>query len=195
MRPRATRLLLVAALSGATTLACGDDASMTGSGGQGSADASSDGGAGGLPPACSADESPFLQEECLGQMREACNAQLDEHGCWASAPFAFYGYTVRCAWAKVVSFDGEQCSSPIVSGRCEAALDSNCGSYCAGSTMFSDMAAIPATGELIQMCGGPLGTWTALDNSEQHSFDCGVENLSSEVRPICDCADVACNAE
>lgn len=151
-----------------------------------------------LPDACSIDASPFLQPECLDALRLACNAHAAENDCAAAAPFAFDdgGFVIGCAWAKVVTFsDATQCTVESVAGRCEARIDSECGDYCAGDFMLSDVAAIPAQLEIVQLCGGPLGAWSATDAEPGTVVSTCAPNVEPPSDPLCDCATTACDAQ
>lgn len=149
------------------------------------------------PDACSLIRSPFLQPECLGAMRLACDLHGEENVCTAVPGLSFDGgaYEVRCLWAKVVSFsDVDTCAVEAVVGRCEASLDGlPCGDLCAGESQVSNVSAIPSESEIVQLCGGPLGSWTAVGSTEMYGFTCG-DNLDPPPPPLCDCVEAACEA-
>jgi hypothetical protein len=149
----------------------------------------------GLPDGCSADQSPFLQEECLANMRASCNAHADADEC-ATAAFELDQYGVQCAWAKVVTFsDAESCTVASVGGRCEATIvQESCGDYCAGEDSFSNVTAIPSELEIIELCNGPLGPWSAVGSDSDYTSTCG-ENLSPPQHAFCGCAMAACAAD
>ncbi|HWB76830.1 MAG TPA: hypothetical protein VG755_17810 [Nannocystaceae bacterium] len=148
----------------------------------------------GLPDGCSADQSPFLQPECLASLRAACNSAASADAC--ADAFEFDGYGVQCAWAKVVTFsDASSCAIASVSGRCEATIvQEGCGDFCADATSFGNVKAIPSALEIIELCGGPLGPWSALDSESDHLSTCG-ENLSPPQHAFCECATAACAAD
>ncbi len=194
-----SRVILLAALP---ILGCRDDETAS-SGNDGGTDdsgvatssvdteASNDG----LPNACSAENSPFLQQECLNAIRVACSALLAENTCLAEPPFVFDGYVARCAWAKVVSFsDVLSCEVSSTVGRCEASIDTVCGNYCEGEAFGSNVAAIVSEGALIQMCNGPVGPWTALENPDVYGVPCGqADEAPGAVAQLCDCFDRVCD--
>lgn len=149
------------------------------------------------PDTCSLETSPFLQAECLDAMRLACNQRSEENDCTSAPGLSFDGggYEVRCSWARVVRFsDADTCTVQTVEGRCEASLEGlPCGDLCAGESLVGNISALPSESELVQLCGGPLGAWSAVDSPQMHAFGCG-ENLEPPAPPLCDCVDVACEA-
>lgn len=157
--------------------------------------------AGAWPPdECPADESPFLREECLEALRLGCNAHVAENECMAAPPVSLDegGYTVRCLWAKVVAFsDVGSCSIESVTGRCEASEGAPlCGDFCAGDPWMSDVSAISAEQEIIDMCGGPLGAWAAVGSSSSDDvLPCGPDYSPESPPALCECATVACEAD
>lgn len=149
----------------------------------------------GLPDGCAADQSPFLQEQCLASLRAACNAEATAEEC--AATFAFDGYEVQCAWAKVVTFsDATSCTVASVGGRCEATIvqEESCGDFCGGEALLSNVTAIPSALEIIELCNGPLGPWSAVGSENDYTSTCG-ENLSPPPHAFCDCATAACAAD
>ncbi len=147
------------------------------------------------PDACTLETTPFLQVECLDAMRLACNQHSEEDDC-TSAPglaFARGGYQVGCSWARVVRFsDADTCTVQSVEGRCEASLEGlPCGDLCAGNSMLSNISAFPSESELVDLCGGPLGSWSAVGSTQMHAFTCG-ENIEPPAPELCDCVDAVC---
>jgi len=149
------------------------------------------------PEACALETSPFLQPECLDAMRLACNQHSEETDCTSAAGLSFAGggYEVACSWAKVVRFsDPDTCTVQTVEGRCEARVAGMpCGDLCTGDSLTSNTSAFPSDSELVQLCGGPLGEWSAVGSTQMHASSCG-ENLEPPQPPLCDCVDVACEA-
>jgi hypothetical protein len=173
--------VFIAACSGAA-----DDASM---------EAGSDSAGASLPDACSPDESPFLQPDCLDALRQACNEQDEENVCVATEPFDVSGYRIRCAWAKVVAFsDTSACTVDAVVGRCEASIETPCGDYCTENELLSNVSAIPSRQEIIRLCGGPIGPWSAVGADSDHTSMCA-DNVVPPADPLCQCAEVACAAQ
>jgi hypothetical protein len=147
------------------------------------------------PQECSLEISPFLQVECLAAMRSACNA-IEEEGDCTLTPFASFsngGFEVRCEWAKVVKFsDVATCSVEGVLGRCEPTLNEMaCVDSCLGEALVGSISAFPSDLELVQLCGGPLGSWSAVGSTEMYGFSCG-DNLVPPEPAICQCIDEAC---
>jgi hypothetical protein len=103
------------------------------------------------------------------------------------------GYQIRCLWAKVVKFtDATSCSVESVTGRCEASVRTFCGDFCGGNSLVGDIHAIPSQLEIIHLCGGPLGPWSAVGNdNSSYSSPCGTGQAAPA---LCDCATVACEA-
>jgi hypothetical protein len=148
------------------------------------------------PGACALDESPFVQSECLDALRLACNAHAEESACAGAQPLSFDtgGYSIECGWAKVVAFvDEAACTVETVSGRCEARIDTECGDFCGGDDMLSDVAAIPSQGEIVQLCGGPLGPWSAVGAANDDLSTCA-DNVTPPSDALCECAEAACTA-
>lgn len=144
----------------------------------------------GLPDGCAADQSPFLQEQCLASLRAACNAEASADEC--AATFAFDGYQVQCAWAKVVTFsDATSCTVASVGGRCEATIvNEGCADVCAGEDGFSNVTAIPSALEIIELCNGPLGPWSAVGSESDHLSTCHPTTSDG----LCACTMAACGA-
>jgi len=141
-----------------------------------------------LPDACSAEESPFTQPECLTAIREACNAQQDEASCNGTDPLPFSGYGVTCGWAEVVTFsDLEMCNVESVEGRCEANLCQDG----PGPGGPCEASAIPSESAFIQLCGGPLGSWDAVGSEEQSPLEACEDGTEPA---ICGCFEKACSA-
>lgn len=60
--------------------------------------------------------------------------------------------------------------------------------------MLSDVAAIPSQLEIVQMCGGPLGSWSAVGAEPGGFVSTCAPNLEPPSHPLCDCATAACDA-
>ena len=152
-----------------------------------------------LPEACSLDRSPFLQPQCLDALRLACNEHSAENVCTASPvlPFASGGYEIRCAWAKVVTFsDADSCTVESVDGRCEASIEGllPCGGDpCTEDSLMSSVSAVPSESEIIQLCGGPLGSWNAVGSTESYASVCE-DGIEPPPPSLCDCTEAACQA-
>ena len=141
-----------------------------------------------LPDACDAGQTPFTQPECLTAIREACNAQQDEASCNGTDPLPFSGFPVTCGWAEVVTFsDLATCSVESVEGRCEANLCQDG----LGSGGPCEASAIPSESAFIQLCGGPLGSWAAIDSEEQSPLEACEDGAGPA---ICGCFEQACEA-
>jgi hypothetical protein len=137
----------------------------------------------GFPAACSPAESPFLSADCLASLREACNAHVDEAACVAQPSFEFDGYSVRCGWANVLTIaDATSCTLVSEVGRCEATLVSECLSPC---------TAITSALEIVELCDGPLGPWSAVDDDTDDVGGCA-PNTQPPAPALCDCAPPTC---
>jgi len=129
--------------------------------------------------------------ECLAALRSACNSHLTENECSATDPVVFAAqYTVSCAWAEVVALaDVPSCEVVSRHGRCEARLELDmCGDSCAGEIMYGDIHVMPAARELIRMCNGPLGAWSAVGSESDEIAEC----LPGTELAICACLDAVC---
>lgn len=202
---RSTRLLvslsmwLILEACGGSDSTMQEDTDENTSGGEATGSTATSGASGGntwLPDTCSADQSPFLQESCLDSLRMSCNTHAEENECMAT-PVLFFdegGYGIRCLWARVVKFsDASSCTVESVTGRCEASVNGECEDFCSGDFLLSDMSAISSQSELIQVCGGPLGTWSAVGAEQGYISTCG-PNIQPPPPPLCDCGDAACGA-
>lgn len=146
-----------------------------------------------LPGECRIDESPFLRPDCLGALRSACGEHEDESTCVAEPALSFSdgSYIIRCSWAKVVTFsDADACTVASVAGRCEASVDKACNESPTGN-----VDAIPSELEIIEMCGGPLGPWSAVGSEPGEYVGSCAENVKPPAPALCDCASVAGAAE
>lgn len=177
-------------------VACGsakedDTSGADSSSGSESSDGSVDGSTGGdtwLPAACELDSSPFVDSECLGGLRLACNGFATEEACAAAAPLAFDdgGYAVRCGWASVIAYDeASTCAVASMTSRCEAYIDQEC---------FASCTAITSELEIIDLCGGPLGPWSAVDIEDDGVGTCA-PNTQPPAPALCDCAPATCAVE
>jgi hypothetical protein len=154
----------------------------------GSGDAASTGAESPLPAACSFDESPFLRADCLTSLRDACLAHTDQTTCVAQPTFAFDGYDVDCGWANVLTFaDETSCTMTSEVGRCEATI-----------VLWDGLAApcnaIPSELEIIEIYGGPLGPWSAVDAEGGYIGSCA-PNVQPPAPALCDCAPATCDPE
>lgn len=174
------------------------DESTGSSGADGSEAAPTSSGVSWPPDECPIDASPFLSPECLAALRSACNEHTGEDACAAEPRLAFADdmYIVRCAWAKVVTFsDAAACAVASVAGRCEASVDTACRDACAGEPLISNLSAIPSELEIIELCGGPLGPWSAVGSEPGAHVGACAKSVQPPAPPLCDCAAVACSAE
>jgi hypothetical protein len=138
-----------------------------------------------FPAACNADESPFVSADCLAALRDVCRAHSDETACTSQATFEFDGYAVRCGWANVLTFaDATSCTIASEAGRCEAMHVAECLWPC---------TAIPSELEIVELCDGPLGPWSAVD-SEDDVSSCA-PNTTPPAPALCDCAPSSCDVE
>ena len=140
-----------------------------------------------LPAGCAAQISPFLESDCLVGLASACQAHALEPECAAAPPFSFDGYSVRCRWIEVVTIaDVTSCTVESVASRCEASLDQECPYEC---------SAIPSDGEILRLCGGPLGPWSAVGSGDTDHVGACAPNVSPPAPALCDCAPVECAVE
>lgn len=167
------------------------DSSDTGSssGSSSSADTGSDStGADSWPPeTCALEASPFLDADCLEALRLACNAHAAETQCTAAEALSFDsgGYSIRCAWAEVYTFtDAATCAGETATSRCEAIVDTECQDTC---------TAIPSALEIIDVCGGPLGAWSAVDSEDAGHVGTCAPNVQPPAPALCDCAPATCD--
>jgi len=163
-----------------------------------SGDMPTSGGTSWFPGECPVDESPFLSADCLEALRSACGEHDVEGACAGEQPLSFLDdqYIVRCSWAKVVKFsDAAACTVASVTGRCEASVDTACSDACAGDFLNSSLTAIPSELEIIEMCGGPLGPWSAVGSEPGAYLGTCAPTVKPPAPPLCDCASVACAAE
>jgi len=152
-----------------------------------------------MPEACDPSGSPFT-EACAAALQVACNRHETESDCSAQQTLRFNGYSIVCAWAKVVRFsDPVTCEVDEVFGRCEAKLIGNpggcVGGYCGGDVglIETELKAFPARRELVFLCNGPLRASSAPGGPEPESVSC----VSAETYPeghLCNCGPVACEA-
>lgn len=137
----------------------------------------------GFPTACSPAESPFLSADCLAALRDACNAHIDQSACAGQAAFEFDGYSVSCGWANVTTFvDATSCTIASETGRCEAVIAQECLHPC---------TAITSELEILELCDGPLGPWSAVDDDTDDVGACA-PNTSPPAPALCDCAPPSC---
>lgn len=185
MRPArrpARALLLVAAL------ACTAKQDPATEDAAGSDDDASTGAESQLPAACSFDESPFLSADCLTSLRDACLAHTDQAACAAQPTFEFDGYDVGCGWANVLTFaDATSCAVTSEVGRCEATM-------ILWDGLAAPCSAIPSELEIIELYGGPLGPWSAVDAEGEYIFSCA-SNVQPPAPALCGCAPATCDAE
>ena len=170
----------------AVALACTDRdfASDDESGSSGAAEADSDSP---FPTACNPGESPFLSEDCFAALRDACLAHDVETACAAQPSFEFDGYDVRCGWANVLTFaDDTSCAVTSELRRCEATMALWDGSA-------TPCTAIPVELEIIEVGGGLVGPWSAIDSEPDDVFPCA-PNIQPPA-PLCDCAPARCDVE
>jgi hypothetical protein len=174
-------LVIVAALACTTEP---DPATDDTAGSSGAADTGTD-----FPAGCTPDESPFLSADCLAALRSACLAHPDEDACTAQPSFEFDGYSVRCGWANVLTFaDATACTVASEAGRCEATME-NLGGLDAPCT------AIPSELEIIELEGGPLGPWSAVDAEPGEYAGTCAPNTTPPAPALCDCAPATCDVE
>lgn len=185
---------------GALVLGCESEASPSAASdvGDGTEPSTSISGAGEVPADCSAEESPFLRGVCLDALRDRCRENEAESSCAAADPLKFdnNGYVIRCRWAKVVTFtesDGVSCEVTGTEGRCEATVDTVCSDGCAGDYFQTNLRASPMQREIVQVCGGPLGAWSAVGAEPGEYFACAPNTLPPPPA-LCDCAPIACEA-
>jgi hypothetical protein len=186
-------LVLVGAM-GCGVADAGDtgEPSDTSSGGSStSADTGSDstGGTDVWPPeTCALAASPFLDADCLDALRVACNAHAAETQCTAAEPLSFDsgGYSIRCAWAEVITFtDAASCAGATISERCEAILEQFDG-------VSFECTAIPSALEIVVLSGGPLGPWSAVESDDDDVGPCA-PNVQPPAPALCDCAPASCD--
>jgi len=148
------------------------------------ADGDSTGGDMWPPAACDLDASPFLDAECLDALRLGCNQQMAEGSCTGFAPALFDGYTIRCGWVEVFTFsDATTCALASTTSRCEAYIDQECPADC---------SAIPSEGEILELCGGPIGPWSAVDSEQAGYVGTCAPNVQPPAPALCDCAPASC---
>lgn len=153
------------------------------------------------PRACDPGVSPWQSSECLEGLSERCRIHDAQEDCLASGALTFgVGYTVACDWAKVVTFSDEaSCTVASVHGRCDAilveGLSGACSDGCTGEALISSLSAFPSRGEIVDLCGGPLGGWSEIDGDADGEGGVCAANVSPPAPALCDCAAVACAAE
>lgn len=153
------------------------------------------------PGACDPGVSPWQSGACLDGLSERCRAHDAQEDCAAAGPLTFgVGYTVACGWAKVVAFSEEaSCTVASVHGRCEAilveGLSGACSDGCTGEALISSLSAFPSRGEIVDLCGGPLGGWSAIDADADGEGGMCAPNVSPPPPALCDCVAAACAAE
>lgn len=153
------------------------------------------------PGACDPGVSPWQSSACLEGLSERCRGHDAQEDCLASGALTFgVGYTVACDWAKVVAFSDEaSCTVASVRGRCEAVLveglSGACSDGCSDESLISSLSAFPSRGEIVDLCGGPLGGWSAIDADAGGEGGVCAANVSPPAPALCDCVAVACAAE
>lgn len=196
--PRQWKLLLLAGSLGILEVSCGDTEPR---------ESEPTGTTGGWPPAeCNGLSSPFLDESCLGALRATCLAHTSEQSCLADGPArigglpedpTIGGYNIYCGWAPVVTFStGGRCQVESVKWRCEARLDQllACRDPCIDPPeLYYAWNAIPSDRELMKICGGPLGEWSAVGAEPGHVGTC-MDNVAPPAPELCDCTTSACEA-
>jgi hypothetical protein len=136
--------------------------------------------------ACAHDESPFLQTDCLAELRLACNEHDAEESCLGADSRSFEsGHDISCAWVEVATFSDETtCALDSTVGRCEAVVGLlGCLDTC---------NAIPSEGEIFDLCGGPIGPWSAIDSEDDHVATCS-SNVQLPAPALCECAPMVCS--
>jgi hypothetical protein len=142
-----------------------------------------------FPAACNPDESPFLSADCLAALRSACRTHEDETACTTQPSFEFDGYGVVCGWANVLTFaDATSCIVISEVGRCEAGLVQLGG-------LGAPCTAIPSELEIVELQGGPLGPWAAVDSEPGDYASTCAPNTSPPAAALCDCAPASCDVE